>query len=105
MKEIVRRMKRKMRAIIRCGKRSHWATTQFTVLREFWFKSKMEIPPSLPLPVVGDRVEVLWRGELHAAAVVKCHRTGEFNVVYVDGTVRTFVTPSLIHISEPTRQC
>jgi hypothetical protein len=44
-------------------------------------------------PVVGNRVEVLWRGELHAAEVVKCHRTGEFNVVYeTDGTVRTFVT-------------
>jgi hypothetical protein len=53
----------------------------------------MENPPSLPLPVVGDRVEVLWRGELHAAEVVKCHRTGEYNVVYeTNGTVRTFLT-------------
>jgi hypothetical protein len=49
--------------------------------------------PSLSLPVVGDRVEVLWRGELHPAEVVKCHRTGEYNVVYeTDGTVRTFLT-------------
>ena len=53
----------------------------------------MDNLPSLPLPVVGDRVEVLWRGELCAAEVVKCHRTGEYNVVYEnDGTVRTFVT-------------
>jgi len=53
----------------------------------------MDNPPSLPLPVLGDRVEVLWRGELCAAEVVKCHRTGEYNAVYEqDGTVRTFLT-------------
>jgi hypothetical protein len=52
----------------------------------------MDNLPSLPLPVVGDRVEVLW-GELRTAEVVKCHRTGEYNVVYeTNGTVRTFVT-------------
>ena len=43
--------------------------------------------------VVGKRVEVLWKGELFAAEVVKCHRTGEYDVMYEkDGTVRTFVT-------------
>ena len=38
--------------------------------------------------MVGKRVEVLWKGELFAAKVVKCHRTGEYDVVYEkDGTV------------------
>ena len=43
--------------------------------------------------VVGKRVEVLWKGELFAAEVVKCHRTGEYDVVYEkDGMVGTLVT-------------
>jgi mannose-6-phosphate isomerase-like protein (cupin superfamily) len=44
-------------------------------------------------PVVGAHVEVLWEGGLYAAEVVKCHRTGEYDVVYEkDGTEGTFVT-------------
>ena len=43
--------------------------------------------------VVGKRVEVLWKGALFAAEVVKCHRTGAYDVVYEkDGTVGTLVT-------------
>jgi hypothetical protein len=48
-------------------------------------------PPSLP--VVGDRVEVLREGKLCPAGVVKCHNTGEYDVVYEkDGTEGTLVT-------------
>ena len=50
-----------------------------------------DYPPSLP--VVGDRVEVLREGKLYAAEVVKCHSTGEYDVVYEkDGTEGTLVT-------------
>ena len=53
----------------------------------------MDNLPSLPLPVVGDRVEVLWEGRLYAAEVVKCHSTGEYGAVYVNnGTEGTLVT-------------
>jgi hypothetical protein len=65
-----------------CGEQTRSETLQ----------ERMDNLPSLPLPVVGNRVEVLWKGELHAAEVVMCHRTGEYNVVYeTDGTVRTFL--------------
>jgi hypothetical protein len=42
---------------------------------------------------VGDRVEVLSGGSLCPAEVMKCHSTGEDDVVYEkDGTERTLVT-------------
>jgi hypothetical protein len=38
-------------------------------------------------------VEVLWKGKPFAAEVVKCYRTGAYDVVYEkDGTEGTFVT-------------
>jgi hypothetical protein len=52
-----------------------------------------DYPPSLPLPVVGDRVEVLREGRLYPAEVVKCRSTGEYDVVYEkNGTGGTLVT-------------
>jgi hypothetical protein len=53
----------------------------------------MDNLPSLSLPVVGDRVEVLWEGGLYAATVTTCHSTGEYDVVYEKGGAEgTFVT-------------
>ena len=53
----------------------------------------MDNLPSLPLPVVGDRVEVLWEGRMYAAEVITCHSTGEYDVVYEKGGAEgTFVT-------------
>ena len=56
-------------------------------------KRRMDNLPSLPLPVVNDRVELLREGKLYPAEVVKCHSTGEYDVVYEkDGTEGTLVT-------------
>ena len=34
---------------------------------------------------VGARVEVLWKGALYAAKVVRCRARGKFDVVYEGG--------------------
>jgi hypothetical protein len=50
-------------------------------------------PKSPARHAVGARVEVLWKGKLFAAEVMKCHRTGAYDVVYEkDGTEGTLVT-------------
>jgi hypothetical protein len=49
-----------------------------------------DYPPSIP--VVGSRVEVLREGK-YPAEVVKCHNTGEYDVVYEkDETEGTLLT-------------
>jgi hypothetical protein len=50
---------------------------------------------------VGARVEVLWDGERFAAEVLRCHNTGQYDVVYEeDGQLGTFLTPE-VHLLLP----